>query len=181
MRLTNTLRQAFVRAAMQDVPTIDYEAAIRKRAVELVYAALPKAAQQLWDDPKNQRLLKCTSRSFGGVSVYLPTYPGGADVGFDDNLYLRAEHIADPQLKRLVTDNKAQESQMKALKAKLEGAVAGYSTAKQLREAMPEFAKYLPEEATRTSNLPALANVLTDFVEAGWPKGKKPTAEEVAA
>ena len=49
MRLTNTLREAFVRAAMNDVPTIDYHAEIGKvvnkylteKRIELLIDAVP--------------------------------------------------------------------------------------------------------------------------------------------
>lgn len=58
------------------------------------------------------------------------------------------------------------------LETKLEGVAAACTTRKALVEMLPEFEKYLPaDEATANkTNLPALANVVTDFVKAGWPK-----------
>ena len=35
---------------------------------------------------------------------------------------------------------------------------------------LPEFAKYLPKAVAKTDNLPAVANLVADFVKAGWPK-----------
>ena len=41
---------------------------------------------------------------------------------------------------------------------------------------LPEFAHYLPaEDAPAGRSLPVVANLVTDFVKAGWPKDKKVT------
>lgn len=43
---------------------------------------------------------------------------------------------------------------------------------KALRAAMPEFAKYLPEaDKAPDRSLPVVANVVSEFTKAGWPKG----------
>jgi hypothetical protein len=47
------------------------------------------------------------------------------------------------------------------------------STRKALVDLLPEFEKYLPaDEAKAIASLPAVANVLSDFVKAGWPKNQ---------
>ncbi len=56
----------------------------------------------------------------------------------------------------------------------LRGVVEGCNTVKQLKEALPEFAKYAPHEEATSKNLPALANVVAEFSKAGWPKDSRP-------
>jgi hypothetical protein len=73
----------------------------------------------------------------------------------------------------------AQNTLRNELQNKLEGAVIAYTTRKQLAAALPEFEKYLPPEEAKGSNLPALANVVTDFIAAGWPAGKANAAADV--
>jgi hypothetical protein len=58
------------------------------------------------------------------------------------------------------------------LRNQLEQAAASATTTKALAEMFPEFAKYLPAEETKARNLPAIANVVADFVKAGWPKNQ---------
>ena len=47
---------------------------------------------------------------------------------------------------------------------------------------LPEFEKYLPSETPALDRtVPAVANVVTDFMRAGWPKGQaKPAAKPAA-
>lgn len=65
-----------------------------------------------------------------------------------------------------------------ALKAKLTAAIAACFTLKQAKERLPEFVKYLPtdRDSTGTSNLPAVANLVADLVQLGWPKDKEAQA-----
>ena len=58
----------------------------------------------------------------------------------------------------------------------------GASTRKGLADALPEFEKYLPaDEPAAVRSLPVVANVVADFVKAGWPKGKQPARAAAAA
>ena len=61
-----------------------------------------------------------------------------------------------------------QEASREELELKLKGVVNGCNTLKQLKEALPEFEKYMPAESEPPSkNLPALANIVADFQAAG--------------
>lgn len=51
MRLTNYMRDAFVKALMQDVPQIDYDQQIRDLAMKRCVERLPPKVRALWDDP----------------------------------------------------------------------------------------------------------------------------------
>ena len=50
----------------------------------------------------------------------------------------------------------------------LERIAKGCSTLKQLQTQLPEFIKYMPTEQAPTSNLPAIANVVSAFTALGW-------------
>jgi hypothetical protein len=57
------------------------------------------------------------------------------------------------------------------LHAKIKAVAYSVSTRKALADALPEFEKYLPaDDAKAIRTLPVVANVVTDFMKAGWPK-----------
>jgi hypothetical protein len=59
------------------------------------------------------------------------------------------------------------------LQEKLESVAKSCTTRKQLAELLPEFEKYLPDNAPAASRaVPAIANLVTEFTKAGWPKAK---------
>lgn len=76
------------------------------------------------------------------------------------------------QVQQLRAEREAQRSQPKDLSNKLRAAAKAHSSVKALRAAMPEFAKYLPEaDKAPDRSLPVVANVVSEFTKAGWPKG----------
>jgi hypothetical protein len=61
-----------------------------------------------------------------------------------------------------------------SLETKLYATIRAFNTVKQARDAMPEFAKYLPEDADpKCKTLPAITDLVTDLMKAGWPDGGK--------
>lgn len=169
MRLTNTMRESFVRAAMQDVPAVDYIEKARVLVTKKEQAVLKKAG--LLDvDPYR---LDYKSANFGG-------YGNRHSFGVRG---LTTEEIkvieSDEAITVLISQHKEQEERLDALRTKLTGAINARTARKQAAEALPEFEKYLPaDEPKALRSLPALANVAADFVKAGWPKGQKPAARK---
>lgn len=160
MKLTNNLRDAFVRAAMADVPKVDYTEKARDLINKLNKEYQVKAKI---DKVDIMRL----------ASSYLNVASQGVYVwGLTDIEY--ATLRADPEVKKLNDLHEAQRKAHRELETRLAGAIAGCNTRKQAVEALPEFEKYLPEDAAvAMRSLPAIANVVTDFVKAGWPKNQK--------
>lgn len=170
MKLTNHLRAAFVRAVMNDVPSVDYEAEQQRIATEWAVSIMPLAVRRVWDDKFMRH--------------YVATYPYSQSLDFDDYLlWVSGFEIPAPQdlhskmpvdVQRLLYDLEAKEREQRAhcteLREKLYSIVAGITTTKGLEKALPEFAKYVPKDDKPTDNLPALANVVADFMKAGWPK-----------
>ena len=169
MKLTNTMRDAFVRAAMDDVPSVDYTEQIRSLALAAALRVAPPAIQKAWADPELRPYINTSRLWVGGVTTYVPQRDGGTGVELlpEDNAeVLRLEKASDGQSER--------ES---ALKEKLKGAAYGCSTRKALATMLPEFERYLPaDDAVATRMLPVAANVVADFVKAGWPKGARKEA-----
>lgn len=168
MRLTNTMREAFVRAAMQDVPCVDYGNKIRDAVNKEIAKAKKKAGIAGVDD----------SRLSENWSTYVRNSDGSAGTSFSARGLLKEERKAietNPALVAMQDAFGEQEKQHTALRDKLTGAINACATRKQAAEALPEFEKYLPADDPRAlRSLPALANVAADFVKAGWPKGQKP-------
>jgi len=170
MKLTKFMREAFVRAAMQDVPSVDYN----EKARELVQ----KAAKELLP-PAIQKLVKA-----GGVELaYIRTgylrMPGCLS---NVSIYCRGEYPelsmlpldVQTQVREMEAAAKAQGEQRRELERKLEAAASSVTTRKALAELLPEFERYLPiDTPAACKTLPAIANVVAEFSKAGWPKGAK--------
>ena len=168
MKLTNHLRDAFIRQAMNDVPNIDYAEQIRKAVMDDTIDTLPPKIKAIWKDAALREWIKTDWNNFGGVSV---TTPAISRAGV--KLSPGAATLVD-ELKAL---NDAQKKQRKELEDKLRGCAYSVTTRKQLAELLPEFVRYMPkDEAAAIRTLPAVANVVADFVKAGWPKDKRETA-----
>ena len=171
MKLTKYMREAFVNAAMNDVPTVDYETQLIKEVVRASVDALPSNVRPVWKDESTKQYIKTIYRHYAGQSILVPGIEAGRWTGTNPRPALLA---AD----KLLIDNleaqcKAQAEQLTSLRAKLKGVAESCNTRKQLAEALPEFEKYLPADTPAAcKTLPAITNIMTDFVKAGWPKEK---------
>lgn len=160
MKLTNNLRDAFVRAAMADVPKVDYT----EKARDLVNKLNKEYQIKAKIDKVDIMRLTSSYLSVTNQSFYVR--------GLTDIEY--SELKTNPELKKLNDLHEAQRKAHRELEVKLAGAIAGCTTRKQAVDALPEFDKYLPEDTVAAMrSLPAIANVVTDFVKAGWPKTQK--------
>lgn len=166
MKLTKTLREAFVKAVMADVPSIDYN----EMAAKEVRAAAEAVFQQKHPGASYEKL--CAEGWLAGTYTYLPgtlanvyAYVGSAGHNWvSDRPELRERLVALEVLHREQAD--AHEK----LREKLAAVAAACTTREALAKALPEFEKYLPVQPAKTAGVPALANLVTDFVAAGWPK-----------
>jgi hypothetical protein len=160
MRLTLTLRQAFVRSAMNDVPKIDHDELARKLLINAAKMRLPTPVFVMIEDPALRDYVKVEQNYYDGIGyVHTP--------GFErPNLTVGEQKKLDS----LIIDKKAQREVFTDLRDKLTSVASSVNTTKKLAELLPDFAKYLPKEDEKSSQLPAVAGVLTDFMSAGWPK-----------
>lgn len=164
MKLNQSMRDAFVRAVLADVPTVDYTDAAGNLLREAVSRAYPEALKEAISKDKSVLDWIPTDRVYiseVSQSFYLPCTEHKGEIV--------AASVA-AQLTEIANAKDVQHQRNRELKSKLVSAVAGCSTLKQLKAALPEFEKYMPLEPDKSANLPALANVVSDFVAAGWPK-----------
>ena len=152
MKLTNYMRDAFIRSVMQDVPHPDYSKLHDEAQEALVKAMSPKVRAAYKEDPK---ALKATYTNFGRESRTL--YYGSVD----------HSKVLAPIYDKAYARNEAEK--------KLKSVVYGCSTVKQLRDAFPEFGKHLPSDNKPvTANLPAVSGVVAQVVSLGMKLEEKP-------
>jgi hypothetical protein len=167
MRLTNTIRQAFVNAAMNDVPKVDYEAQATKLAKEALDASFPVSVQKLIKDPVAEAYI---NREYHRMPMRFSNFNHYAMRSGNETIKNEMPKVW-AKIEALHSQNEVQLGRMKDLRLKLEACANAATTRKQLVEMLPEFEKYLPEdEAKANRQLPVVANVVSDFVKAGWPK-----------
>jgi len=165
MRLTKTHREAFVRAAMQDVPQIDYDEQINKLVQDYLDKICPAELMKAYKNEKTRGYLRSTH-----VKVYNYERRYFNLVPCED--YVLPSDIQE-KVNELFKSRSTQYQNNRNLKEKLEAAISAFTTRKAALDAMPEFEKYLPSEMDQTMrNLPAVANLVSDLVAAGWPKQK---------
>lgn len=180
IRLTNDMRDTFIAKVMADVPAKPYVDLVRDTATKAVHEALPPAVKKMLKDP-------ALSSFVATRSVYLNDRDGmpSAAIGMTFHLPSGDDKTLKAAILAAVADLLpawcAQVEAHRVLRAKLKAVAYHCTTRNQLAEAFPEFAQYLPAvESDATRNLPALANVVTDFVKAGWPKGGKVSVAKAA-
>ena len=166
MRLSTSMRQAFVRAVMDDVPFVDYDEQVRELAQKTVDSYRPAAlVRALEIDPSIQDWL---NRDYQYIHKYQKSF---CLVGSKQSLdRLNADPDFTQAAQNLRKQQQAQLEQRSALETKLKASAQACQTRAQLAKALPEFEKYLPIEASNSKCLPALANLMSDFMAAGWPK-----------
>ena len=167
MKLTNMIRDAFVRAAMDDVPSVDFEEQYRKLMTDDAVSQLPPAVRKLWDNKATRDYVHLTQVGYRycSFSAYVP--------GMRD--YKPSAEAAEKG-QALKAQQEAQEATRRQLRENLKSAAYSVSTRKALVDMLPEFEKYLPaDEAAANRSVPVIANLVADFSKAGWPKGKKPS------
>jgi hypothetical protein len=157
-----------VRAVLDDVPHVDYTQQLNDMVQTEAASKLPLKIKAVYADITLRSYLdtqwvssNCRSDDlYFSTSVYAPT-----GYAVSDELWKR--------MKPLLAAREKQSDTRSELSRKLDAVVRGISTVKALRAALPEFEKYAPaEEAPPSRSLPVVANVVADFVNAGWPKGQ---------
>lgn len=172
MRLTNSDRDAFVRAVMDDVPHIDYDDLAREIVTPIAAATLPEPLRPFVISHPN--LFKTFYVSMPGslCSIWVVRDP---DLKDD---FIRAEHKdVWRELDRLAQYKHKQKEARAQLNQQVAATIAGCTTLKQATERLPEFIKYLPKDRDGfgTANLPVVSNLVANLTKAGWPKGTAST------
>ena len=167
MKLTNYMRDAFATSVLNDTPHVDYSEQLRSAVEKAAVARLPAKVAALWKDPTLRDYVPRTTVYVDDGSVTVPCRED-QDRGV---LFREFRDALMVDVGALVAEAKAQGDARRELYSKIRGVAQSYTTRKALAEALPEFAKYLPADAAAANrSLPVVANVVADFVKAGWPK-----------
>ena len=150
MKLTKYHKQAIVNAIKADLPKIDYVQR-KEKAQALIVKGMSRKAQALYKENANALAKAYINREYG-----LNDW-GTLDmvVGDADWKTILKPFADETQVRRAAID-------------RLESAIEGCTTRKMFIDTFPEFSKYAPSEEGKTSNLPAIANVVGDLVKLGW-------------
>lgn len=150
MRLTKHLRECFVRAVFNDVPTpvkpsvADVQAALYENFHPLIKAVFD-----------NEETRKHLSSRYYHV------------VGSNGN-YVKCCGQDVDKLPNVVTANNAFEARQKAMQ-QLRAVADGCTNLKQLQESLPELIKYMVSEDKPTPvNLPAITGTVDALKSLGW-------------
>lgn len=169
MRLTQYMRTAFIKAVMDDVPCVDYEAQAAKVMMEYAASKLPPKVKAVWNDNATRGYIDVKWARCCGFNADVPD---GAVPPEDSATYR--------ELERLRKLKSQQDETRSALRNKLRAAAYSVTTSKALIDLLPEFKKYIPADAQPPDRtVPVVANLVADLVAAGWPKDKKPTLKAV--
>lgn len=172
IRLTKHMRETFVRAAMDDVPKIDYNSEAQALVTQYMKPLIPPAIAKILKDPALAPWI--ISPLYATTPGYLSNFPV-LHPNAKSSYYLRNEHPELwAKLEELSEKSWKQSDKIQELKNKLTAAAESVTTRKALADLLPEFEKYLPADTVSTiKTLPAIANVVSDFTKAGWPKKGK--------
>ena len=170
MRLTNSDRDAFVLAAMDDVPKVDYDEQAKKLVLDHLKEVLPVDLQNAI--AKYPEWFEAKTIAMPGQLQDFATRL--CNHSYSERFLAQWPVLATP-LRELAKAKAEQDTKRTLLSSSLRGAIYGCNTLKQALELLPEFAKYLPQERDGKviRSMPVVANLVADLMAAGWPKGKE--------
>lgn len=167
IRLTKTMREEILMKIMNDLPKVDYMTQIIDLCKKDIQKQIPEPIRKLIGTEHEVRL------SLGETRIILPNHyciirivVHGALYGADVTEETRK--IANDLAILLSTQMKTR----KELEKKVEATLAAYTTVAKLREACPQFDKYLPNEAAINHPMTVTSSPIPDLQAAGWPKSK---------
>lgn len=158
MKLTNYKRDVFIQAVLNALPQKDYDEKIRKLVEQDAINQLPFALFPLYEKYKDYFFHRFYYAG-GATTVYVVCQE---HTNFDVSPEVRKK------VESLVCLKEEQKLTRSQLEKKLKTVVYGCNTLKQLEDCLPEFKKYMPKELDKAENLPAVANLVSDFVKAGF-------------
>lgn len=169
MRLNKFDKDAFVTAAMEDVPRVDHDTLAKKLVIDCLKASVPVDIQNM--------IVKYPDW-FDSDHVSMPSNISDFYTTLTPRRIRWHDVVTDPKdvakMQELAAAAKVQYDERKTIERTLRSTIEGFSTLKSALAALPEFAKYLPTERDGKvdRSMPAVANLVTTMMKAGWPKEK---------
>ena len=153
MKLSQYTKEAIIRNIMNDVPE-DKPKVTKEEVQTMLVNAMSPLVRKLYKTHPTALANKYFSGYSWGMDFHADFIVGDADV------------------EKLFAPFKAKTDARSALRVKVSQAIKSCTTAKQLADRYPEFAKYGPTKDEPTKNLPAVIGLDTDLKALGWPKAK---------
>lgn len=169
MRLTSSDRDAFVAAAMDDVPKIDYSEQAKRLILAHMKTTVPTDLLAMIEKYPDR---------FVAHKVCMPLHLEDFYTKLTHKYVSWGDAVADDAMRKRIGEidelSRAQTNTHRQLEAKLRAVISECTTLKQAKERMPEFEKYLPEDRDGKvcRQMPVIANLVEDLMAAGWPKDK---------
>lgn len=176
MRLNKSQKDAFVRAVMHDVPSVDYDEKAKEVVIASLNKIIPKEVFEFYKKfPDWQYVYYYLTPSHLSNVVYM--FPHGLRIADYGGSVVRDE---DPEAWAMLVEfseaAQKQSAERSNMEDQLRGIINSCSTLASAKKRLPEFEKYLPQEASVASNLP-VANLVSDLNKMGWPKSKSKGGE----
>ncbi|WP_404989334.1 Nmad5 family putative nucleotide modification protein [Caballeronia sp. LZ003] len=166
-----------MRAVLDDVPNVDYHEAARVAVQKWAIDHLPPKLKAVYKEHSHwfkTDYLWQLPRPLSRVSV----------VSFDDEetiKHMKADSAFWESIEKMARDADAQIKARDALQSKIRAVIYSCNTVEQAHDRLPEFASYLKATTpAQDRSVPVVANLVSDLVAAGWPKGKKPATRKAA-
>ena len=166
IRLTKTYREDLAYTIMLDVPKVNYSGQMTEALKKWLSSTVPIHIQKLVADPTVFNYLKVGYFSTHINSEYVNVGVVGYESGSQNYQSIPPALLAE--LKDLANKADAQDKARNQLRRKLDLTLAGFTTVKSLRKALPEFTKYLPPADDQPTYPVAVANTVSALVEMGW-------------
>ena len=153
MKLTNYMRESFVRAVMNDIPEVKWPTL--EEAQKLAVKLMSPKVKAVYNDPETRKSLV--------------TYYYGSRNNHNERGYI---FLGNATIDDVFKSFHEQDKVRREAHNKLEQASQSCTTVKQLKDMFPEFAKYAPDETGKVKSAGALVvtGVLEAVKAAGWPK-----------
>jgi hypothetical protein len=162
--LNNDIRERLVAKVMADLPPVeDPRAGLRNEATDAAIALLPDAVQKLHKDTKLREYLNTRSYTVGTISV--PDIPYASWYAKDEVVFGEAMATKMKDASKAYYDATRARDEFKT---GLTQDFKAIKTFKAFREAYPEFAKYLPEEASSKSGAIVRSDAVDRAKALGW-------------
>lgn len=164
MKLTNSDREAFIKAVLDDVPQTNYDEEARRKVQAFAVSRLPAELQAVYK--QHSAYFETVWFHTPGClnSVYAVGHTSWDIKEVDKALWQELQELSNQKRAQLVTQTE--------LHQQLKAAIYSCSTLKKAKEMLPEFVKYLPEDRNGVvdRSMPIVSNLLTTLTNAGWPK-----------
>lgn len=154
MKLTNYIRDSFVRAVTNNLPEVNYPTL--DEVQQALYKKMSPKVKAVYSNEETRKALR--------TKYYAPNGSGYDQRG---NVF-----VGDVELDDVLAEYNAAVAARSVAKRKVHDLAYSCNTLKQLKEAAPELVKYMPDEKTGvTAGVPAVVGVLSALKAAGFKEG----------